>query len=193
MTGCRCTAPASDLDGPLAGRCSHEHTECAIDACTLQELWNNYGIVGDLIVCCCACLCCCQVPDIVVNQPFTSNFAFGDIHELLSLDILHQLIKGAFKDHLVDWVFEYIGLAHPPAEAARILADIDHRYDSHLPLTIECHLTNDSIVAAPHFPGLWHFKHGRNFKQWTGDDSKALMKVHFIAIPMVQWFTILNS
>lgn len=30
---------------------------------------------------------------------------------------------------------------------------------------------------APPFPGLRQFLHGRRFKQWTGDDSKALMKV----------------
>ena len=29
----------------------------------------------------------------------------------------------------------------------------------------------------PPFPGLRRFKQGRNFQQWTGDDSKALMKV----------------
>jgi hypothetical protein len=29
----------------------------------------------------------------------------------------------------------------------------------------------------PPFPGLRRFPHGRRFKQWTGDDSKALMKV----------------
>ncbi len=34
-----------------------------------------------------------------------------------------------------------------------------------------------SIAAAPPFPGLRRFPHGRRFKQWTGDDSKALMKV----------------
>ena len=33
------------------------------------------------------------------------------------------------------------------------------------------------IAATPPFPGLRRFKEGRNFKQWTGDDSKALMKV----------------
>lgn len=33
------------------------------------------------------------------------------------------------------------------------------------------------IAAAPHFPGLRRFPEGRGFKQWTGDDSKALMKV----------------
>jgi hypothetical protein len=31
-------------------------------------------------------------------------------------------------------------------------------------------------VAAP-FAGLRRFHQGRGFKQWTGDDSKALMKV----------------
>ena len=29
----------------------------------------------------------------------------------------------------------------------------------------------------PHFSGLRQFKQGQNFQQWTGDDSKALMKV----------------
>ena len=33
-----------------------------------------------------------------------------------------------------------------------------------------------SIAAVPHFPGLRRFPEGRGFKQWTGDDSKALMK-----------------
>jgi hypothetical protein len=36
-----------------------------------------------------------------------------------------------------------------------------------------------SIAAVPPFPGLRRFPHGRRFKQWTGDDSKALMKVWF--------------
>ena len=33
-----------------------------------------------------------------------------------------------------------------------------------------------SIALAPPFAGLRRFPEGRNFKQWTGDDSKALMK-----------------
>jgi hypothetical protein len=37
----------------------------------------------------------------------------------------------------------------------------------------------DRIAAVPSFPGLRRFPEGRSFKQWTGDDSKALMKVWF--------------
>lgn len=38
------------------------------------------------------------------------------------------------------------------------------------------------IAATPGFSCLRRFKHGRRFKQWTGDDSKALMKVYLPAI-----------
>ena len=38
------------------------------------------------------------------------------------------------------------------------------------------------IAATPPFPGLRRFHDGRRFKQWTGDDSKALMKVYLPAI-----------
>ena len=39
-----------------------------------------------------------------------------------------------------------------------------------------------SISLAPPFPGLCRFKQGRNFQQWTGNDSKALMKVFMATI-----------
>jgi hypothetical protein len=39
------------------------------------------------------------------------------------------------------------------------------------------YLWSTRIAAAPLFPNLRRFPHGRRFKQWTGDDSKALMKV----------------
>ena len=37
--------------------------------------------------------------------------------------------------------------------------------------------SNSRIVASPLFPKLCHFPEGHKYKQWTGDDSKVLMKV----------------
>jgi len=39
-----------------------------------------------------------------------------------------------------------------------------------------------SIAIVPSFAGLRRFKQGQGFKQWTGDDSKALMKVESLSI-----------
>ena len=41
------------------------------------------------------------------------------------------------------------------------------------------------IALAPAFAGIQHFPEGRGFKQWTGDDSKALMKVKCIFIIII--------
>lgn len=141
----RCTASPDDLDGP-GGRRSHSHTSLVLDTFTAREAWDQYGIIADVM-------------------PFTTSFPRADIHELLSPDLLHQLIKGAFKDHLVDWVGEYLELTHGKAGGARVMAEIDRR-----------------IAAAPPFAGLRRFPEGRGFSQWTGDDSKALMKVYIAAI-----------
>ncbi len=61
-------------------------------------------------------------------KPYTAHFLRADIHELLLLDILHQLVKGTFKDYLVAWVEAYITAKNSPREAKKILNDIDRRY-----------------------------------------------------------------
>ncbi len=63
----------------------------------------------------------------VASQPFTAYFPRADIHELLSPDLLHQIIKGTFKDHIVTWVEEYLVLTHGEKGASVILADVDRR------------------------------------------------------------------
>ncbi|TRM57965.1 hypothetical protein BD626DRAFT_411139 [Schizophyllum amplum] len=144
----RCTASPDDL------RRSPEHTDALLKALDRKKLWDDYGIIHD-----------CKVLLMITMQPFTHDFPPSNIHELLSPDLLHQIIKGSFKDHLVAWLCDYIKLTHAKDVAERILADIDRR-----------------IAATPYFPGLRRFPQGRGFKQWTGDDSKALMKVYLPAI-----------
>jgi Plavaka transposase len=60
-------------------------------------------------------------------QPFTNDFERADIHELLAPDLLHQVIKGTFKDHLVTWVHDYLYATHSKSRADEILDDIDNR------------------------------------------------------------------
>ncbi|KIK80694.1 hypothetical protein PAXRUDRAFT_157990, partial [Paxillus rubicundulus Ve08.2h10] len=97
--------------------------------------------------------------------PFTNNFPHANIHQLIAPDILHQVIKGTFRDHLVDWVKKYICNQHPKCKADQILDDINQR-----------------IATVASFSGLWQFPQGHRFKQWTGNNSKALMKVYLPAI-----------
>ena len=60
-------------------------------------------------------------------KPFTYNFPWADVHEILTPDLLHQVIKGTFKDHLVEWVMEWLIMENGEARANEILDDIDRR------------------------------------------------------------------
>ncbi|KAK0434113.1 hypothetical protein EV421DRAFT_1909618 [Armillaria borealis] len=127
----QCDAFFNNLDsGTLRNHRTQDYTELLIRQFNSMQLWEEFGIDNDIV-------------------PFTNDFPQADIHEIITPDILHQLIKGTFKDHLVEWVGELLVLM---------------------------------IAAVPTFPELRQFPHGRCFKQWTGDDSKALMKVYLPAL-----------
>jgi hypothetical protein len=104
------------------------HTDLLCKTFNLQTLWQDHGIVGNFMVI--VLLSHCH--DIDISKPFTHGFPRAEIYELLSPDILHQVIKGTFKDHLVTWVEEYLHIVHPEARALAIMADIDRRYAMHL-------------------------------------------------------------
>ncbi|TFK61433.1 hypothetical protein BDN72DRAFT_904104 [Pluteus cervinus] len=141
----RCLAFPSNLDVPASVR-TKQHRLLACQCFGLTEVWDHYRIVGDIV-------------------PFTDHFPRAEINQLIAPDLLHQLIKGVFKDHLVEWTMEYILQENGKAVGQKILDEIDPR-----------------ITLTPAFPGLRWFPQGPGFKQWTGDDSKALMKVYIPAI-----------
>lgn len=81
-------------------------------------------------------------------QPFTNDFPRADIYELLSPDLLHQLIKGTFKDHLVTWICEYIEKEHGKTKAAAVLDEIDRRSVMHLHIVYAIRRLN-LVISAP--------------------------------------------
>ncbi|KAK7435978.1 hypothetical protein VKT23_019385 [Stygiomarasmius scandens] len=105
----KCTAPPPDLDA-AAGSRSRQHTEALFQefAGDGRVLWDNYGVDDGVI-------------------PFTYDFPRADIHIMLTSDLLHQTIKGTFKDHLVDWIFEYLIITEGKTRAQIIMDDIDCR------------------------------------------------------------------
>jgi hypothetical protein len=46
----RCTAPATDLDGFDAVRRTRQYTEMLIQNLPFGNLWDDYGVVADIIV-----------------------------------------------------------------------------------------------------------------------------------------------
>ena len=108
-----CTAKDLTVAG---GRRSREHTEALMSELELGVLWDEYGLVGDLVVCN-HLVSPFIPPDYDASQPFTNDFPRADIHQLIVPDLLHQLIKGIFKDHLVSWMSKYIINRHGQARA----------------------------------------------------------------------------
>jgi len=91
----------------------------------MGQLWNDWGYCGrhdDISM-----LKDVKMMFFPFLQPFTENLPHAEIYELLSPDLLHQLIKGTFKDHLFTWIEEYLYLIHPKRRAKEILTLIDRR------------------------------------------------------------------
>ncbi|KAJ7814977.1 hypothetical protein B0H14DRAFT_2375670, partial [Mycena olivaceomarginata] len=101
--------PYARLWQSFAGLRTNALLDTLLDEFPADVLWDEYEIDVDIV-------------------PFTRDFPRADIHEMLSPDLLHQIIKSSFKDHLVTWVGEYIYLAHSKAEADEIMVEIDRRY-----------------------------------------------------------------
>jgi hypothetical protein len=89
--------------------------------------------------------------------PFWADLPYCDIFSCMTPDLLHQLHKGFFKDHIVSWSIKAMD-GHA--------GDVDARYQ----------------VMPPH-PTLRHFKKGISLvTQWTGTEHKNMEKVFLGAI-----------
>lgn len=122
----RCTARPDNLD-VNATRRTQTFSDGLVQVFDRKKLWHDYGIDNNIIVR--PYLRVSHRPFLTNDyQPFTSDFPRGDIYEMISPDILHQLIKGTFKDHLVAWICEYILLRYGERQSSIILDDIDRRY-----------------------------------------------------------------
>lgn len=90
-------------------------------------------------------------------DPFWKDLPYCDIFACITPDILHQLHKGVFKDHIVSWMTRAM---HGGAD------ELDARY-----------------MAMPDHPSLRHFKRGISLvTQWTGNEYKNMQKVFLAAI-----------
>jgi hypothetical protein len=114
------------LDAGDARLQNHRKTTFIINNWDADTAWADFGVRANIVVRLLHFIC---HNSLSVNlQPFTSYFPRADIHELLTPDLLHQVIKGTFKDHIVMWVNAYLLETHGEARGLEIIADIDHRY-----------------------------------------------------------------
>ncbi|EIW82027.1 hypothetical protein CONPUDRAFT_89505 [Coniophora puteana RWD-64-598 SS2] len=118
-----------------------------------DALWDEHGICGDY-------------------RSFTHHFPRADIHKLLSPDLLHQVIKGTFKDHVILWIPRWTGddskalmkfcyIACQNSLSTEDLNNLDHTLTRfHRLREIFIHVgVCPTGISLPHQHSLCHYRH----------------------------------
>jgi hypothetical protein len=160
-----------------------EHTQCLCKLFDTQELWDGFGIIDDILV---------SVVHAVTSYILDTKAAHSPSHthflEPISTNSLHQIscIKVSKVPSKTIWSPGWRPTLHESTANKRVRRSwpilIEGQFSARmsLPLMFLLMLLH-RIAAVPTYPGLRRFPVGRNFKQWTGNDSKALMKVSVFA------------
>ncbi len=92
-----------------------------------------------------------------IPKPYWAGLPHCDIGKSFAPDLLHQMYKGVFKEHLVSWCTTAV------AEGPAGEREIDSRFNK-----------------LPNHAGARHFKNGISVvSQWTGHEAKEMAKVFY--------------
>ncbi|KZT56446.1 hypothetical protein CALCODRAFT_435724, partial [Calocera cornea HHB12733] len=137
----RCTIEPDDRGAPIVGstRDPHRILQIGVNSQDERSFRRELKSMGLL----------------PISHPFWSDLLISNIFDSMTPDLLHELHKGLFKDHLVKWTMDVL-------DAKRL----DQRY----------------ISLCPHH-GLLAFPHGiSKVEQWTGTEYKNMEKTFCAAI-----------
>ena len=112
-----CTAKDTDLADKGFAFCHQDLSEALVEEFLVTKLWDKWGLVGDVIMNPYYHFLHSNTENGFVAI-FTSYFPRVDIHSMISPDLLHQVIKGTFKDHLITWIVNYICSTNLESEAS---------------------------------------------------------------------------
>jgi len=135
--------------------------------------------ISDVIVSCNLLHCLSKLFAII--SAFTECLPHAEYPWTSHTGLLHQLIKGAFKDH----VSNHFKAEHPAQELIKVLDDIDNGFFFFFSLT-DCAWSDAkySIALALSFSGLWTFPEGRGFKH-----GPVMIQRHYEGLT---WYFTLN-